>query len=286
MILPSKKVLSIFILTAALVVATIIAVGGEKSSEAISFGSNLVAGEKVEIPEKANWQSELGTLNSFTDTTTDPQSGADPEKTEETATDSISKSLISNYLTLKQNGSLNQESAQKLIDQTATMAEGLQNSVVLEVKLNVIIDGGAQTISNYGENLGRILRNNKPAEAKNEVQIITAALNSKDQSKINELDEIIAVYEKIAAELQKMPVPRTFVESHTDMVKGIKGIAFSLREMNNAFDDPIKSLASTELYGQSVTTFADSLNATKNFISRNKIIYKQGSGGYYLFHGL
>ncbi|KKQ77641.1 MAG: hypothetical protein A3A96_03175 [Candidatus Zambryskibacteria bacterium RIFCSPLOWO2_01_FULL_39_39] len=282
--MPSKKVLSIFILTTALVGAIIIAFGRDKSSTAINFASNLVAGEKLNIPENPNWQNELGEVSQNTEgVQAKEEVGAGGE---ETATDTISKTLISNYLALKQNGSLNQESAQKLVDQTANLASQLGGEVTLETKLNIISDGGKQTMIDYGENLGNILRNNKPQEVKNELEIISSAVSSRDPSKTEELNTIIAVYEKSAEDLIEMPVPQTFVKAHLDMVNGIIGMAIALKEMRTVFSDPIKSLSSMQLYKEGLTIFIQAKQATNVFIIKNNIVYKQGSGGYYLLYGI
>ncbi len=281
MILPSKKVLSIFILVAALVAAIIIAFGRDKASTAINSVNNLVAGQKVSIPENPDWQNELGK----TTANTEPAQEEDAS-TQETATDTVSKALMANYLALKQSGTLDATSAQKLIDQTASLVSQLGDKVVLDTKLNVIPDNGMQTITSYGENLGSILKNNKPQNIKNEMEIISVAISSRDQSKINELDPVIAIYEKIAADLEKMPVPKTFVKAHTDMTNGVKGIVMALKEIRSVFSDPIKSLSAIQLYREGLTVFLQAIKITDLFIIKNKIIYKQGSGGYYLLYGI
>ena len=280
--LPSKKVLSIFILVVALVAAIIIAFGRDKSSESINFVNNLVAGDKVTIPENPNWQAELGNVAA----NIDPAQIEDDIPIGETATDIVSRSLISNYLALRQSGNLDQESAQKLIDQTVDYVGKTNLQIEKITQLNVISDNGNQSITDYGENLGNILKRNKPTEVKNELEIITQAIESRDSIKINELDNIITVYEKITTELIKMPVPKTFVKAHLDMTNGMKGLAIILTEIKTTFNDPIRSLSSLQLYRERVIMFAQAIKATNTFISQNKVIYKQGSGGYYLLYGI
>jgi len=282
--LPSKKVLSVFVLTGALVAATIIAFGKDKAGAAINYASNLVAGEKVSVPENPNWQNELSDVAPLSDQTQSSDT-ASQNSGEENTTDTVSTALVSNYLALKQNGTLDQESAQKLIDQAASYVENSSFKKITAAELNIIPDNGKQTIADYGENLGNILRNNRPKEVKNEMQIVGAAVSSEDSSKINELDGIIVIYEKIANELTKMPVPRTFVKAHLDMVNGTKGAASALREIKIVFSDPIKSLQGMQLYQSSATIFAQALKATAIFLNQN-VAYKQGSGGYYLIYGI
>jgi hypothetical protein len=280
--LPSKRVLSVFILAAALVAAIIIAFGRDKASSAINYASNLVIGEKISIPENPNWQNELGrvgvdaTLIQTEESTTTP----------ETTTDIVSKTLMTNYLALKQSGKLDQESAQKLIDQTVDYLNKTDNQVIRTTQLNIIVDNGKKSVTDYGENLGNILKKNRPKEIIDEREIISAAVNSRDISKINELDAVIAVYEKIADELIKMPVPQTFVKAHLDLVNGAKGMALALTEIKAVFSDPVKGLQAMQLYTDGVTIFTQAIKATVVFISQNNIVYKQDSGGYYLLYGI
>ena len=282
MIRPSKKVLSIFIITIALVVAIIIGFGRDKSSQAINYASNLVVGEKVSIPENPNWQSELGGI------ALPAQAGQNTtsSSTGDSVTDTISKSLISNYLALKQSGTLDNTSAQNLVDQTINLFDQTGDKTVLTTELNIIPDNGTQSMIEYGENLGNVLKNNRPKEIIDEREIIKNAISSKDYSKLNELDSVIAVYEKIASDLMKTPVPQTFVKAHLDMVNGAKSMAIALKEIKTVFNDPIKGLQTLELYNNGVTIFVEATRATRDFINKNNIVYKQGSGGYYLLYGI
>jgi len=279
---PSKKVLSIFIITIALVVAIIIGFGRDKSSQAINYASNLVVGEKVSIPENPNWQSELGGI------ALPAQAGQNTtsSSTGDSVTDTISKSLISNYLALKQSGTLDNTSAQNLVDQTINLFDQTGDKTVLTTELNIIPDNGTQSMIEYGENLGNVLKNNRPKEIIDEREIIKNAISSKDSSKLNELDSVIAVYEKIASDLMKTPVPQTFVKAHLDMVNGAKSMAIALKEIKTVFNDPIKGLQTLELYNNGVTIFVEATRATRDFINKNNIVYKQGSGGYYLLYGI
>lgn len=280
--MPSKKVLSIFILTAALVAAVIITFGRDKASSVINYTSNLVAGEKVSVPENPNWQNELGGATANVEPVQE-----DGTSTKETTTDTISRTLISNYLAMKQSGTLNQESAQKLIDQTVNYISQTGSPNIETPKLNVIPDNGKQSIIDYGENLGMILKTNKSDKKfGSEVAILQESLSRKDHQKIEELQEFIDTYEKVANEIVKMPVPKTFVKAHTDIVIGIKAVILGLKEMKTVLDDPFKGLQGLQTYQSGGTLFMEAMKATLEFIKQSGVVYKQGSGGYYLFYGI
>ena len=284
MILPSKKVLSVFILIAALVVAIIVAFGKDKSSQAINFASDIVAGDKILVPENPNWQDELsGVATNIKLAQTETSTS-----TKETATDTISRTLISNYLALKQNGNLNSTSAQELVDKTISYIgeSGGRVAEIFESQLNIVADNGKQSITDYGENLGNISIRNKPLGTKNEIGVIMKVVQSQDSSQINELSDIIATYKKITGELIQMPVPKTFVRAHIDLVNGVGGIAQALIEIKNVSNDPVSGLVALQIYVKNATLLASVKKAVVDFISQNNISYKQNSGGYYLLYGI
>lgn len=281
--LPSRKVLSVFILTASLVASIILAFGKEKGSAPINFASNLIAGEKVALPENPNWQNELGKI-SLLNADLNEQNGA--TSSVESTTDTISRTLVSNYLALKQSGNLDQESAQKLIDQTIGYVESSSPQIGKVTKLNVVADNGKISIAEYGDNLGTILRNSKPQTLKNEVDIITRAVESNDPSKLDELDSIIDVYKDLTVKLMRMQVPQTFVKAHLDIVNGMREMAIGLMETKKVASDPFVGLSAINIYKGGFVSFSQALKATSTFINESGAVYKQGSGGYYLLYGI
>lgn len=270
------------ILAAALVVAAILAFGGEKASSAINYASSLTSGNKIAIPENPNWQNELS--GAIIDTETQPN--LNEGGTEETITNTVSRSLISNYLALKQSGVLDEESAQKLVDQTSDYVTSSGTTSVSAPRLNIIPDNGKQTVSDYGERLGMIFKTNRPSEEGNEIAILEQSLASSDGEKLKEIQRPIDFYEKVAEELIKMPVPQTFVKAHTDTVAGIKTVAAGLRESKEILNDPVRGLVGLQTYRQGGELALRAIQASVLFIKQSGIDYKQGSGGYYLLYGL
>lgn len=281
--MPSRKVLSVFIVVVALVSSIIIAFGRDKSSTAINYASNLVAGDKIDIPENPNWKSELGKVG------VDTQAIEAATSTEnETSTDIVSRTLVSNYLALKDSDKLDSSSAQKLIDQTLQYI-GQTDSQAQTIKasqLNIVADNGRVSMAQYGDNLGNILKKYKTEQTKNELEIMSTAINSNDQAKLSELYEVVANYGEIEADLLKMPVPQTFTKVHLEIINRIEGIISSLKEIQNVFADPIKGLAALQAYKENASVFVSAIQAVNQYISKNNIVYKQGSGGYYLSHGI
>lgn len=285
MILPSKKVLSTFLLIGAMVAAVIIAFGKEKSSEAINFASDLVAGDKVVMPQNPDWYDEIANIK--------PAEIAieNSNETEETTvTGAVSTSLISNYLALKESGSLDSASAQKLIDQSLDYinnnATDKSIALITQDQLKIIADNGNKTITDYGENLGTILKGKKPSDIEKEIGLITKIVSSRKVSDVDQLNPVIASYEKIYSGLIKMPVPKTFVKAHLDMTNGTMGMVLALKQVREIYTDPFKALLALQLYQTSIIKLSQPMQATIAFLMQNKVVYKQGSGGYYLLYGI
>ena len=91
---------------------------------------------------------------------------------------------------------------------------------------------------------------------------------------------------QIATDLKKMPVPSTFQKSHLDIVNGLLGMSASLSQMSKVFADPVQSLTAMKAYQESGALFMSAMNATSSYLRKNNIPYKQGSGGYYIMHGI
>ncbi len=269
------------VLAIGLVAGTIITFGKDTADSAISSVSNLVAGDKIEIPNNPEWQTDLKVVGSNVVPT---ESSKDSEPA--TITDTVSVSLMSNYLTLKQSGTLDQTKAQQLVDSTVNYLDQLGEPKIESSKLNVVADKGKLSAIEYGARLGAIIKKNKPSSVTNELDIINQAVSTRNAEKIKELDNVIVVYKTLELELTAMPVPTTFVKAHTDLVNGVKGMRLGLEQIKLIFADPFKGLFGVKVYQESGTAFIQSLRATISYLVQKNIVYKQGSGGYYLLHGI
>lgn len=274
--LPSKKVLSFLIITIAMVVAIIIAFGQDKSSKMIDLANNLVAGDKIKIAENPDWQTELQKI-SFSEL-------SESSSSTETVTDTVSRTLIANYLALKQSGNLNGESAQKLVDQTVDYLQ--KNSTPNKItRLNIIEDDGLSSMANYGHNLGEIAKKKTMTQMSEDFKLILQTIQN-EAAEEAALNETILSYKEIIVDLQTMPVPKTFAKAHLDIINGVNGMTSALEELKQSSRDPFRGLAALQIYQQNMTLVYQAIVAIANFLKQNGLSYEQNSGGYYLMHGI
>ena len=279
MVLPSRKVLSLMVLTIALVASIIIVFGKEKSGQAINFANNLVAGEKFNIPENDSWQTEISQVARPIDV---PELAAE----EQTITDTVSTTILSNYLALKQNDALTQESAQELIDQASDYIK--QNTPTKTQLADLkIVESNKESMVTYGETLGAILRRNKPKNFIDEISVIEKIVGGTNNKSINnELEIVIKNYQSLATEIKKMPVPKILAKTNLEMISGLEGITYGLEEIKKISNDPLLGLEGIKVYKLGGNLFIQALKTATEFIKQSNIDYKQGSGGYYLFYGI
>ena len=282
--MPSKKVLSLLIIVSALVFSILIVFGKEKSSVAIESLGNIVVGEKITIPKKTDWQNELEQVG---DNAQIPLAqSAEESSATKTYTDKVSESLLSNYLVLKQNGSINTATAQDLVNQTQEFIEGDTYKTFKRSQLSLLPDGGTSQIAEYGEALGTLIKSNKGNGFVNELKIFQEAIAGGQREKLAELETVAKTYEKISYNLLQIGVPIKFADAHLDMANGLRGVSIGLMNVRNVMSDPVLGLEGMKKYQDNATVFLNAMRATAEYIKVSGITYKQGTGGYYLLYGI
>lgn len=285
--LPSKKAQSIIVLTIGIVVALVLIFNQSKVEQGRKSLNNLIAGEKISLPENPNWQQDLGSVSNLNTNILNPSSKTNSStSTKETLTDVVSRSLMSNYLMMKQNGTLDATAAQSIVENSAKYVQAMQSEKIAISGLNLIPDNGEKTMTEYGDRLGNILRQYKNQSKLNEMDIIKESVQNRDPEKIKDLGKISLIYMQIANDLKKMPVPNKFARAHIDIVNGLYGMSSSLNNMQIIFEDPMQGLTAMQNYQTSGTGYLQAIRAIVEFLNTNKISYKQGTGGYYLLHGI
>ncbi len=279
--LPSKKILSLLVIIIAFV-ASIMLAFGRGTKQVINATTALIPGEKIGLPENPGWQEDIELLQYKSNSST---TASTFEEEPTTLTDSLSQSLISNYLSMKQSGTLDADNATNLIDQSL---EYIANSAPVSQisNLNLSSKNDVAAMKQYGEDLGKVLKSNRPKNPKNELEILTAIATNKDQSKIKELEEVNMVYRNILIDLSLIKVPKLFATSHLDMITGLNQVSSAISDMQIVLNDPIKGVVALETYKNGSYLFATPLQATIAYLKKNNVVYEQGSGGYYLLHGL
>ena len=282
--MPSKKVISIFIICSALVFTIIII----SKPEAPYSNSNLkstvsVSGKNPEVNtgDNPNWQKEISGIG---------EGVIAPEEatsTEETLTDAFSRSFMSNYLALKQSGSYNDTSATNLINQSLDF---INKTDIKQFEIKDIIispDNSKASLTKYGNDLGSALKTNRPeGGAKNEMEIFKEMLRAEDPSFKKDLLYISETYNNLGISLSKIIVPSKFAEKHLSSMNALRAISEAVADLSTALEDPVKSIQAINSYEKNFGVLTENSRVVKVELVKAGVNYKQGENGYYFYFGI
>lgn len=283
--LPSRKIISMLVVTVALVISIVIVAGERKSKQTIGSLGNIVSGSKVTIPERNSWQDELDTVSDNAQVNIVENKVAE-EDTQTSYTDKVSETLISNYLVLKQNNQVSVASAQNLVDQTQELVEKEDFKTFRRSQLSLLPDSDTKQMQEYGEVLGSFIKANKKNGFTNELSVLQEAMVGGNIKELSKLEGVAKTYEKMSYNLMMMGVPLRFADAHLDMANSLRRVSFALLDMASIEKDPVLGLEGMKRYQEGAITFINAMRSTAEYLMSKGITYKQGSGGYYLFYGI
>lgn len=287
--MPSRKIISVFIICSALVISIILSFGKKSTTIAIrelGEGGLLSKGPGLDtkIPENQNWQADLSPF-----TLKSSEVNALVASSTTNLTDKVSQSLMANYLSLRESGNLNNTSADMLINQALEFTEASSVSTSKYSTANILVspDNSQAAISAYGSELGRIFKINKSAQNRNEMRLFYEIIQSGNKSRISELKDIASTYKQTAEAIRSIRVPSDYISLHLDMLNNLNEIGNSVDEMAVIFDDPMRSIRGVGGYQSSFISFAGVIDKIRlKILKESKVVYKQGESGYYLYYGI
>ncbi len=276
MILPSKKVLSFLIITTAFIIFTVLIFNRGKNITRANTESRLSSGENLKLPSNPEWQKILPTGSN--------KINPDAVSKEKNITDDVSTSLVSNYLNLKQYGDLSDETIESIVKSTSDYVfSNTKQTTSADIK---ITNNDAIKIHQYGEKLGYYILLNKPAEVISELAILEEIVDTNNPEKSNLLVDSANQYQSLYEDLLTIEVPETFSKQHLNILNGLLKIILGTREMSEVINDPFRGLQGVQIYQNGADLFMQSAAEISTSLRKNKIEYKQGSGGYYILYGI
>ncbi len=248
-------------------------------------GDGTTDGEEIEKNRDPKIKGPNDTLNILTDTS----DGATIKDTEKlTATDIVARDFFSKYVAAKQSGkeidsTLQQQIASSVLSQTKTIGLfRLYGEGDLIIEKNVKTENGTETLKNYGDKMGSIIKNTATWK-ESELEIIQKALEQEDENVLKQLDPIINGYTSTKEQMLKISVPEKAVSTHLDLLNAIEKIISSLKSAQNVFKDPVTTLATFGKYPEIITELHKAFIDARSLFQRNNIIYEpiKDSGYYY-----
>jgi hypothetical protein len=143
-----------------------------------------------------------------------------------TATDLISRQLVSDYISLAQKGQVTSDSLEALSSQYAGSLAELTQADRITLQDVKVVEDTPVAIQEYMEAIAVIYQQSAAALSGNTEEAISTSLAKKDYTFFTKINE---AYTKQANALKTLSVPASFIEAHIDLVNAnlLKVAAFT-----------------------------------------------------------
>ncbi|MFO0718588.1 MAG: hypothetical protein U0522_00980 [Candidatus Paceibacterota bacterium] len=207
-----------------------------------------------------------------------------------TLTDKVAMETFAQYVNYKQTGvPITPEFTQKLVDAVFGNATEKQNLAKFTSKnlSNIVENENADTIHKYGNDFWGIVAKNTPKTAlENEYVIFLNAIQAEDEKELKKLDPLAEGYTNTIKEMLVMPVPRSAVERHLDILNSMNSILAHIEDMRVYFKDPTRGFRALVYYKDSVPELQKSLENLISYFKEKNITYVEEESGYSLMHSI
>ena len=284
---PRKQTLFIFFICLILVLGTAIFVNGFPSTKKqVSYKNDsnktvVVANDNTEVSGSPEWEkSFFDEQEKVSVKNTKNLEKVAPAKENLNPTDLFGRNFFTKYTELRQSGLTNNTSAvnnavSELIGESLTGIKGPTMYTLKDIKSTTNVD--TESVRQYAQNLMSILGDWMPA--KNEVEILTSALESGDMEKLKEIDKIVVGYKTALNRLKATDVPETLALPHLNLINGISMQIFNAESLRNADKDPLTGLAAISLEVKSLETIALAIGKMQNIFSLAGISFVTPTSG-------
>jgi hypothetical protein len=160
---------------------------------------------------------------------------------ESTITAQVSRDFFGRFLLAKKDGvKINEATAGQIAEDVISHVPVELQSKKYTKKDIKIVPENENTHSQYAEDLYLNLETKSPKLKKNEIEIISQALESQKESDLKDIDIIINAYKNIISNILKMPVPEKVVPDHIILLNTLSALHTDISEMKYILSDPIR----------------------------------------------
>jgi hypothetical protein len=282
---PHKQTVVIFILCAAVVVATAAYVNKQSSLQNDTVGTlGIDTSPSTTTPYIAtntDWEKAFYGTSTSTAARTAAKKAATQTPAKLTTTDKFGRELFSEYTNLKRAGKLDDQAAvaaatQKLLGQDILLAAQPQTYSKADIRVSQQND--LASFREYGNQIGSIVKN---APARNDAYIASEGVKAGTVTYLKEIDSNIEKYKLIIKLLLETRVPSELAESHVDFLNGISTTLFVASSLRASDTDPIKALAGLNSQLDATTLLFNSYRDIRESLADMGVTYATGETGMY-----
>lgn len=165
-----------------------------------------------------------------------------------TLTDQLAVTFFEGYLRNKSYGQFGR-SPEELVKLTNDSVLSQTQDLLYTTKdIIVTRDNSLPALKNYGNQMALAALALPTRDSQNEIDILQRAVNSDNESVLEELDPLIADYELLRSGFLAVAVPTSLAKEHLDLVNSTNAILGDITAMKVVFSDPLLSLLRIQRY--------------------------------------
>ncbi len=115
-----------------------------------------------------------------------------------------------------------------------------------------------------------IMENSVPRGSANEIEILKRAYQQENETELENLDSIIAMYKDLIDRSLKTPAPSSYTKEHLDVINVYNAVYNDIVAMKSAFSDPLRTVVRLKRYEEDATgLYVALLNLQKKVVGDN-----------------
>lgn len=190
--------------------------------------------------------------------------------------------LISQLFASKEAGIAIPDSSIRLASEIALSDFETNYSYTLYTAGNILTASGdtIPTIRAYGNAVGQALKTPSGQEAPHELSVLLSYAQTSNTASFKEqMDAVLANYDRSIANLLNVPAPPSFVSLHTSLINSLVRVRTDLSFMGSVDTNPILALAALDTYEKNSAYMAQLFEELRKRIAQSGITYESHEAG-------
>lgn len=203
----------------------------------------------------------------------------------DTETDKFAISFMETMLEANREG-LTEAERVKIVDgslrQFRSLNEDTQHG---RVDIKIIEDRSAESIRAYGNAAAQpiIVHGENTEQTETELVLLGLALQEDDASHLKDLAFIEGRYEKMVADLLKIPVPESVIDDHLLLINSLQAMKDDVAGFRKTFEDPLMSYVRFKRYTSDVAGLTKAIEGIRGTLERSRVVYQNDEVGAFFF---
>jgi hypothetical protein len=147
--------------------------------------------------------------------------------------------------------------------------------------LNITSDNTEESLHNYANSFGTIIKKYTTTDIEDEHKIMTKALETKRGSDLQKLELPAITYRNFAEDLKKLEAPSALAEHHLNVVSGYDVMSRSLFTTTKLFSNPVAGGAGWQMYLTQMVTVTRGYAGIINVLNDKHIVFSEEEPGYH-----